>query len=205
MKTVTSPPSWNVVGPRIQRRDRHAHDTAQNATRAITTSPAVARAHTWIARQCPANGISSNRGTCANSQTKFSKKAETATLTSGRSKNRFIARWTPPLVSSVRILDTVRRISDTEASVMSSRRAITILALAVWVLLGPVAMVFAGCAAMGAMCEGPCGAAACVVLVQAMSIAPEPVSCTLAAADTHPLATTLAGVEHPPRSLFFSA
>ncbi len=88
---------------------------------------------------------------------------------------------------------------------MSSRRAITILALAIWVLLGPVAMVFGGCAAMGAMCEGPCGAAACVVLVPAISIAPEPVSCTLAAADTHPLATTLAGVEHPPRSLFFSA
>ncbi len=88
---------------------------------------------------------------------------------------------------------------------MSSRRAITIFALAVWVLLGPVAMVFGGCAAMGAMCEGPCGAAACVVLVPAISIAPEPVSCMLVAADRYPLATTLAGVEHPPRSLFLSA
>lgn len=27
---------WNVVGLRIQRRDRHAHEIAQNATRAIT-------------------------------------------------------------------------------------------------------------------------------------------------------------------------
>ena len=88
---------------------------------------------------------------------------------------------------------------------MSSRRVVTVFALAIWVLLGPVAMAFGGCAAMGAMCEGPCGAAACAVLAPAISASPAPVSYVHVAPDSHPRETTLAGLDHPPRSLLPSA
>src|SRR5712692_5936028 len=44
------------------------------------------------------------------------------------------------------------------APTMSARRVTVMVVLAVWVLLGPVAMAFDGCTLMGAMCESPCAA-----------------------------------------------
>lgn len=88
---------------------------------------------------------------------------------------------------------------------MSSRRVITIFALAIWVLIGPVAMAFGGCAVMSAMCDGPCGAGTCAVLAPAISAAPVHVSYVQAPIDTHPLTISLAGLDHPPRSPFLSA
>jgi hypothetical protein len=38
------------------------------------------------------------------------------------------------------------------------KRALSLAVLAVWVLAGPIAMAFSGCAMMGSMCEAPCGA-----------------------------------------------
>jgi hypothetical protein len=37
------------------------------------------------------------------------------------------------------------------------------MALALWVVSGPIAMAFDGCAMMGAMCEAPCGASSYIV------------------------------------------
>lgn len=88
---------------------------------------------------------------------------------------------------------------------MSSRRVITIFALAIWLMIGPVAMAFGGCAVMSAMCEGPCGAGTCTVLAPAISAAPVHVSNVQVAIDTHPLTIPLAGPDHPPPSPFLSA
>jgi hypothetical protein len=84
---------------------------------------------------------------------------------------------------------------------MSSRGAITIvLVLAVWVLLGPIAMAFDSCGAPAAMCDGPCGAFSCGIAAPTLSIAPAPASLLPTGADRHPLANTFAGIEHPPKS-----
>ena len=88
---------------------------------------------------------------------------------------------------------------------MNTRGAVAILVLAVWVLLGPVAMAFAGCATMAAMCEGPCGTATCVAVAPTLSSAPDGVSSLEAAPDRSLPANILASLEHPPKSLLRSA
>lgn len=44
-------------------------------------------------------------------------------------------------------------------------RATALIAVVLWFVVGPVAAVFGACAAMGAMCEGPCGVGPCAILV----------------------------------------
>ena len=43
------------------------------------------------------------------------------------------------------------------------RVVVVVITVAVWVLSVPLAAASDHCMAMGAMCEGPCGASACVV------------------------------------------
>ena len=50
-------------------------------------------------------------------------------------------------------------------------RAAAVIALVLWILAGPLAAVFGACAAMGAMCEGPCGVGPCALLL-IVSVAP---------------------------------
>ena len=88
---------------------------------------------------------------------------------------------------------------------MTSRGVIAIVVLAGWVLLGPIAMAFAGCALMGAMCEGPCGSIACGMVAPTLSSAPELVSSFEVAPDRSLPANILAGLYHPPKSLLRSA
>ena len=88
---------------------------------------------------------------------------------------------------------------------MSRQRVITILVLAIWVLLGPMAMAFTGCATMGAMCEGPCGASACGIAAPTLSIAPVAASVLYIAADGQLPANVVPGLEPPPKSLSRSA
>jgi hypothetical protein len=40
-----------------------------------------------------------------------------------------------------------------------------LIALVLWTVAGPLAAVFGACAAMGAMCEGPCGVGPCAILL----------------------------------------
>jgi hypothetical protein len=42
------------------------------------------------------------------------------------------------------------------------RAAVAVIAVVVWALSAPLAMASDSCMAMGAMCEGPCGASSCV-------------------------------------------
>ena len=45
----------------------------------------------------------------------------------------------------------------------SWRRLVAVVAVLLWSLSAPLAMAADHCMAMGATCEGPCGASACVV------------------------------------------
>ncbi len=87
---------------------------------------------------------------------------------------------------------------------MSARGWVAILMVAVWVLLGPIAMTFSGCASMGAMCEGPCGAA-CAIVGPTLSSAPAPASALDPVLELELPAAAPAGLEHPPKSLLRSA
>ncbi|MBM3221040.1 MAG: hypothetical protein FJZ38_20580 [Candidatus Rokubacteria bacterium] len=40
-----------------------------------------------------------------------------------------------------------------------------LIAVVLWVVVGPLAAVFGACAAMGAMFEGPCGVGPCAILL----------------------------------------
>ena len=42
------------------------------------------------------------------------------------------------------------------------RAAVAVIAVVVWALSAPLAMASGDCMAMGAMCEGPCGASSCL-------------------------------------------
>ena len=44
-------------------------------------------------------------------------------------------------------------------------RTTALIAVVLWVVVGPLAAVFGACAAMGAMCEGPCGVGPCAILL----------------------------------------
>ena len=44
-----------------------------------------------------------------------------------------------------------------------ARRFLALLMAVVWLLAAPLAMASDSCMAMGAMCEGPCGATSCAV------------------------------------------
>ena len=65
------------------------------------------------------------------------------------------------------------------------------LLIALWVLSAPLAMASNDCMAMGAMCDGPCGASSCVASVPVTLIVVAPV------ASAEPLAAMNA--PEPPR------
>src|SRR5438067_8752163 len=64
-----------------------------------------------------------------------------------------------------------RLYSDNERDAMSRRGVVVVLILIGSVLLGPIAMAYAGCSLMGAMCDGPCGMS-CAVLSPTVALAP---------------------------------
>lgn len=83
---------------------------------------------------------------------------------------------------------------------MTLRSILMVAFLAVWVLAGPIAMAFDGCAAMGAMCEGPCGMIALSVTPPPLATAPEAVDAVaVGVAQGVPEATARA-VDPPPKS-----
>jgi hypothetical protein len=59
---------------------------------------------------------------------------------------------------------------------MTLRYLVTVAVLVGWVVLGPLAMAFGGCAGMGTMCEGPCGTTSCVILASTDMPAAPPVA-----------------------------
>ena len=72
------------------------------------------------------------------------------------------------------------------------------------VFLGPIAMAYAGCSLMGAMCDGPCGMS-CAVLSPTVALARVSTTALHIVPDAHRHANVFAGLELPPRSPFLSA
>jgi hypothetical protein len=86
-----------------------------------------------------------------------------------------------------------------------SRYVAALALLVFWVLAGPLAASFGACAAMGSMCEGPCGVGPCAIFVPtALPIAP-----MIAAVETQPFnappSMALPLPELPPKSAIPSA
>ncbi len=69
--------------------------------------------------------------------------------------------------------------------------------LAVWLLLGPVAMAFDGC--LG--CELPCAQMACAVPAPVLASVPSTVASAALQLELHPITSTPATLELPPKSL----
>ena len=87
----------------------------------------------------------------------------------------------------------------TGASMRPSRAVIAILTVLIWGVFTPVVMASSGCMAMGAMCEGPCGASSCVVSAPLSAdfitlVAPASLALT-----NEPAQTVLPVLELPPK------
>ena len=87
----------------------------------------------------------------------------------------------------------------------SWRSLVAIIAVVMWIVAAPLAMASNNCMAMGALCEGPCGATPCVVSqhVDAPTVAQVGAGVTLA--DDRAVATPLKVPKPPPRLPAFSA
>jgi hypothetical protein len=84
---------------------------------------------------------------------------------------------------------------------MSRHGLMAVTLLAIWLLLGPIAMAFDGC--MG--CELPCAQPACAVTSPMLSIAPDAVISAIIQVELHPVAAIPSTPEHPPKPLRFAA
>jgi len=80
---------------------------------------------------------------------------------------------------------------------MSKHGFMAVTLLAIWLLLGPVAMAFDGC--MG--CELPCAQLACAMPSPTLAMTPAAVISMIAQVELHPVAAILSTPEHPPKPL----
>jgi hypothetical protein len=67
---------------------------------------------------------------------------------------------------------------------MSSKRIVTVMLLAFWVLLGPVGMAFSGCAGMDG-CDVLCGSISSVESTPSTALAKVPVTAVVIGLDGH--------------------
>ncbi len=86
------------------------------------------------------------------------------------------------------------------APAMSARRVAVMMALAVWILLGPVAMAFDGCILMGAMCESPCASMSCIAGPGPSGFAPVEAKDAVWLSQVQVTAVTTDPAEPPPKS-----
>jgi hypothetical protein len=84
---------------------------------------------------------------------------------------------------------------------MKKRLIVGLVLVAVWLLLGPVAMAFDGCVG----CELPCAQMACAVPGPALTMAPEVVTSASPQVELHPVTSTVATPELPPKYLLSAA
>jgi hypothetical protein len=82
-----------------------------------------------------------------------------------------------------------------------SKRVWGVVFVAIWLLLGPVAMAFDGCAG----CELPCAQMACAVPAPVLTTAPEVVTSANPLIDLRPVTATVATPELPPKYLLSAA
>jgi hypothetical protein len=84
---------------------------------------------------------------------------------------------------------------------MRNRLIVGLVLVAIWLLLGPVAMAFDGCAG----CELPCAQMACAVPAATLTMAPEAVTSASPHVELHPVTSTVATPELPPKHLLSAA
>jgi hypothetical protein len=84
---------------------------------------------------------------------------------------------------------------------MSKRVILGMVLVAIWLLLGPVAMAFDGC--MG--CDLPCAQMACAITGSAPTTFPTLVTSATVSFELHPITTSPATLELPPKSLLSAA
>lgn len=82
-----------------------------------------------------------------------------------------------------------------------SKRACGIVFVSIWLLLGPVAMAFDGCAG----CELPCAQMACALSAPAPGLAPEIVASGLVQVQSAPVSSAPPAHEPPPKHLLSAA
>ena len=84
---------------------------------------------------------------------------------------------------------------------MSKRMVLGMVLVAIWLLLGPVAMAFDGC--MG--CDLPCAQIACAITGPVPTAFPALVTSATVSFELHPITTNPATLELPPKSLLSAA
>lgn len=84
---------------------------------------------------------------------------------------------------------------------MSSRMLVGLTLMAIWLLLGPVAMAFDGCAG----CELPCAQMACALSALAASLAPETMASRIVQVESAPVSSAPSALELPPKHLLSAA
>ena len=84
---------------------------------------------------------------------------------------------------------------------MRKRPILGLVLVAIWLLLGPVAMAFDGCVG----CELPCAQMACAVPAPALTMAPEAVTSASPQVELHPVTSTVSTPEPPPKYLLSAA
>lgn len=82
-----------------------------------------------------------------------------------------------------------------------SKCALGVVFVAIWLLLGPVAMVFDGCAG----CELPCAQMACALSAPAQGLAPEIMVSGIVQVQSGPVSSAPSALEPPPKHLLSAA
>ena len=86
------------------------------------------------------------------------------------------------------------------------RPLLSVLILVLWLVSGPVAMAFDGCAMMGAMCEAPCGVLSYIVAPTVSNIAaPQPLAYLESRSTQQPARISAPPLTPPPKSALLPA
>lgn len=85
------------------------------------------------------------------------------------------------------------------------RVIVAVVAVLVWGLSAPLAMASDHCMAMGAMCEGPCGASASTMAPFTTRTAPDEIGAGPILPPNHATSVPLSNPEPPPKLLLRSA
>ena len=81
------------------------------------------------------------------------------------------------------------------------RPLLSVLILVLWLVSGPVAMAFDGCAMMGAMCEAPCGVLSYIVAPPVSNVAAlQPLAYLESRSTQQPARISAAPLTPPPKS-----
>lgn len=85
------------------------------------------------------------------------------------------------------------------------RGVVAIVTLMLWVVSGPIAMAFDGCAMIGAMCEAPCGLSSYITASSVTDVAaPQPAASLQSPSPVPPAPVSLRPLTPPPKPALLS-